>query len=348
MRSILTAAAIAGLAAVLLSLPLRSPDDAFFHAGTVALGALLAGAVLALVARGAGPARARRAAPIGALVLFALATIGAAVGETMLQRTIAFVVPLAAVVLGGTVLLVPLIERMPALPAWGPLLAVAVTVAAGLGLAGRGDAASGHLALPAVASTVAAGGTPSTTATATPTARAFRTPADLRGVTFAVGEGSEATFTVREKLANVPAPNDAVERTTALSGEIHLDGQPSGVTIDLRRLTSDQPRRDNFAQQSLFRNRPTATFTVPAITDLPATYAAGDTIKRSVPGTVQIGDTSAPLAFDVEARLDGEVLHILGRTSFRWADLQLTAPNTPTVQVQDEVRVEILLVARPR
>lgn len=347
MRSILTAAAIAGLAAVLLSLPLRSPDDAFFHAGTVALGALLAGAVLALVARTAGPAHARRAVVIAALVLFALAFAGAVAGESMLQRTIAFVVPLAGVVLGGTVLLTPLLERAPALPAWGPVVAIAITAAAGLGLAGRGDAASGHLSLPEQTG-AAASVTPPPTGTATPATRSFRAPADLRGVTFAVGEGSEATFTVREKLANLPAPNDAVERTSALSGEIHLDGQPSTVTIDLRRLTSDQPRRDNFAQQSLFRSRPTATFTVPAITNLPAPYAAGDTVKQQVAGTVQIGGVSAPLTFEVEARLDGEVLRILGRTSFHWADLQLTAPNTPTVQVQDEVRVEVLLVARPQ
>ena len=61
-----------------------------------------------------------------------------------------------------------------------------------------------------------------------------------QGITFVVSEGSEPTFTVEEQLVRLPLPNDAVMRTTALSGEVQLDGRPSVIEIDLQQLSSDQ------------------------------------------------------------------------------------------------------------
>ena len=40
----------------------------------------------------------------------------------------------------------------------------------------------------------------------------------MEGVTFTVGEGSKATFFVREELASVPLPFDAEVSTTATLG----------------------------------------------------------------------------------------------------------------------------------
>ncbi len=44
----------------------------------------------------------------------------------------------------------------------------------------------------------------------------------------------------------------AVMRTTALEGEIHLDGRPSMVNIDLHQLGSDQRLRDRYVRGSMF------------------------------------------------------------------------------------------------
>ena len=50
----------------------------------------------------------------------------------------------------------------------------------------------------------------------------------------------------------------------------------------------------------------------------------------------------------MEARDDGEVIFILGRTTFVWDDFQIPPPNIAGfVQVVDEVRVEVLLAVRP-
>jgi polyisoprenoid-binding protein YceI len=182
-----------------------------------------------------------------------------------------------------------------------------------------------------------------------PTASAGpRETGQVEGVTFVVGEGSEATFTVEEKLARLPLPNDAVVRTTALSGEVHLDGRPSVIEIDLHQLASDQSRRDNYIRTRMFPDHPVAIFTLDDAQPLPAGFADGDEVTAQVTGQLEIRGIQAPVTFTVEARDDGDVIFILGRTSFVWGDFQMTAPNiSGFVQVTEEVSVEILLAVRP-
>ena len=363
----LLAGAAAALIAALLSLPLRSPDDALLHTGSVAVTALIAG-VAAGALRGALTPRMFAAAWGGLFV----ATIAAlAAGEAMLERMLTFGAPLAAVVFGVSGAVVWYFGARPLrLPAIVPLGAAAIALGAGIALAGEGDAAGGRLELPpappaAVAATGAS--TPVSTAVAAPTSTAtvaaagasgsagssgsglasgaFTKPADLKGVRFAVGAGSQGTFTVNEKVAQFPAPNDAVMRSTALAGSVFLDGRPSSITLDLSTLSSDQRRRDDFIQQTLFRTSRSATFTVSALPSLPATYTPGQVLKVTVPGTLSINGADRAMSFDVEARLDGTRLNLVGRTSFVWADLGYRAPNTPAISVQDRVAVEVLLVA---
>ena len=179
-------------------------------------------------------------------------------------------------------------------------------------------------------------------ATSTPEALGPRETGQVDGVTFAVGQGSEATFTVEEKFARVTLPNDAVMRTTALSGQVHLDGRPSVVEIDLHRLSSDQSRRDGYVRTRMFPNDPIATFTLDDATPLPAGFTEGEPVTAQVTGQLQIRGVQAPVTFDVEARDDGDVIFILGRTSFVWDDFQIPPPNIAGfVQVVDEVRVEV-------
>lgn len=165
---------------------------------------------------------------------------------------------------------------------------------------------------------------------------------------FLIGDGSEATFTVNEKLAWLDLPNDAVMRTESLSGMVYLDGRPSAVDIDLHSLTSDSDRRDRYVRQRMFPNHPTATFTVADLGELPNPLPAGEVITREVAGELSIGGVVKPLTFAVEARRDPNALFILGRTTFTWADLEIPPPNIPgRIQVKDEVQVEVLLSAVP-
>ena len=173
-------------------------------------------------------------------------------------------------------------------------------------------------------------------------------PEAAAGTGFAIGEGSEATFTVNEKLAWLDLPNDAVMRTTGLSGTIYLDGQPSVIELDLHSMTSDSDRRDGYVRNRMFPDDRTATFTVTSLGDLPHPLPEGEEISREVQGELTIQGVTKPITFQVQARRDPDKLFVLGRTTFTWQELELPPPNIPgRIQVKDEVQVEALLSAVP-
>ena len=171
---------------------------------------------------------------------------------------------------------------------------------------------------------------------------------EYEGVTFIVSEGSEATFTVEEQLTRLPLPNDAVMRTTALSGEVHLDGRPSELQIDLHQLSSDQVWRDRYVRERMFPTSPIATFTVAGDQQAPEGLARGEEVTAQVAGSLEIRDVTVPLVFDVEARDDGKALFLVGRTVFTWDQLDISPPTASVVtSIEDEVRVEVLLALVP-
>ena len=175
-----------------------------------------------------------------------------------------------------------------------------------------------------------------------------RAAGDVEGITFAVGEGSEATFTVREELTSVPLPFDAVIRTTALTGDVHMDGRDSVIEIDLQQLRSDNTFRDRYIHSRMFGEHPTGVVTVRGVSDLPNGFAGGETVTGEVEGELQIRGVTVPLTFEVEARDDGDVVFVLGRTTFTWDELQIPKPTARSVvSLDDEVRVEVLLSVTP-
>ena len=149
-RAGLASGAVAAVAAALVQLPLHSPADVLFNAGTVTLGALATGAaagvIVGRVRERAGGLRLFYAAWAAAFVALVLAAVAA---ESQLDRTVGYVVPLGAIVLGTTGALTPRLARSSVVRRWRVVVAlVVVAVAVGAGLAGEGDTASGKLELP--------------------------------------------------------------------------------------------------------------------------------------------------------------------------------------------------------
>ena len=164
---------------------------------------------------------------------------------------------------------------------------------------------------------------------------------------YIVGEGSEITFTIEEELRGSPVRFDAVVFSTGLTGFANLDGSPSEVMLDLHSLESDQNYRDRYIRDRMFPNTPIAVVTVERLPDLPQGFFDGDETSGTLDGSLQIGETVTPLTFDVIARLDPGVVNVLGKTTFTWDELGLSTPVAgPVVYLAEEVRVEVLIVAR--
>lgn len=117
--------------------------------------------------------------------------------------------------------------------------------------------------------------------------------------------------------------------------------------VDVLSLSSDQRAHDEFVRKRLFPPHQYATFTFSDIDGLPASYTPGEAVRRRVQGTLNVRGVNGPLAFDVDGRIDGDTLHALARTTLRWSDFRLPAPNiAAVVKVADEIRVEMLIGAR--
>ena len=182
-----------------------------------------------------------------------------------------------------------------------------------------------------------------------PPAAFSRSMGEVEGVRFVVGPGSEATFSVDEELARVTVPNyEAVMRTDELSGEVRLDGGDSLVTVGLHRMTSDEANRDRYVQRRMFPNQPTAEVAFGDLTPLPDGFTDGDEVTADVEGTLRINGLDVPLTFEVEARDDGDLVYVVGRSSFTWDDIQEPVPTARiVVSVGDTVRVNVLLALTP-
>jgi polyisoprenoid-binding protein YceI len=96
-------------------------------------------------------------------------------------------------------------------------------------------------------------------------------------LTLEVTQATEARYIVREQLADLNFPSDAVGITDAVQGSIVLtsDGKvaadESRIVVDLRQLKSDRDMRDNYIRQMVLQTSryPNAEFVVKRIDGLP-------------------------------------------------------------------------------
>jgi polyisoprenoid-binding protein YceI len=169
-----------------------------------------------------------------------------------------------------------------------------------------------------------------------------------------VGGQSRATFRVREQLVGVQLPSDAVGTTDAVSGRIALRreggvaAEASRVSVDLRELRTDDPRRDSFIRQNTLQTGqfPLAEFIPRAAAGLPAPLPPSGEHAFRLSGTMAIRGVPKDVTWDVTARRSGTQLAARATTTVKFGDFGMAPPKAePVVLVVDEVRLELDLVA---
>ncbi len=146
----IVAGSIAAVVASLVSLPLRSPDDALLNSATVTLAALATGVAAGLLWRVVSPKRNGLHIFTGLWAgAFGVVAVISVAGETQLNNFIGFALPLAAIVFPVTGVLTILLPRSPLAGRWQTAaVAAVIALAVGIPLAGQGDQESGRLELP--------------------------------------------------------------------------------------------------------------------------------------------------------------------------------------------------------
>jgi polyisoprenoid-binding protein YceI len=229
-----------------------------------------------------------------------------------------------------------------------PLIAVIVAAGLLIGLATVGI----------IYFAVFAGSSPQKLGFTTPTPSASgsaASPASTPGVgTWTVTAGSQAGYRVREQLASLPAPNDAVGRTSAVTGTLTLTQSASGYSVtaasfsvDVSKLSSDQARRDQrIHSQGLESDRyPTATFRLATPIALPSDAASGQTINVSAIGALTLHGVTKTVTIPMAARLTGSKIELVGSITFPFSQFGMTAPSIGGfVSVQDNATMEFQLL----
>jgi polyisoprenoid-binding protein YceI len=167
------------------------------------------------------------------------------------------------------------------------------------------------------------------------TAAAALTSSEIPG-TWTVAAKSVAGYRVREQLAFLQAPSDAVGRTSQITGSATITGTAAALivgaatfTVDVQSLTSDQQMRDSHIQTLGLESAqfPKATFVLSSPVTLPSNAASGAELHVSLTGALTIHGTTKTETIPAQARLSGSEIEVVGSITFPWGDFNMQVPN---------------------
>src|SRR5438093_1984880 len=171
---------------------------------------------------------------------------------------------------------------------------------------------------------VFAGSSPQKLALSSPTATpsSDSTPSAAAG-SWTVASGSQAGYRVREQLAGLSAPSDAVGRTSSVHGSVTIAADGStysvtavSITVDVNTLTSDRSMRDQrIHRMGLESDRyPTATFVLSTPITLPADAGNGQAFQISATGKLTLHGVTRTVTIPIDARLSGSQIELVAPT----------------------------------
>lgn len=161
---------------------------------------------------------------------------------------------------------------------------------------------------------------------------------------------NEARYRVREQLANVSLPNDAVGATKEITGTIvgKLDGTivsaQSKFRVDMRTLKSDRDQRDNFLRRNVLETDkyPFAEFVPIEAPGLPLKLPADGKVEFKLVGDLTIRDVTKRVTWDAQGTVTGDEASGTAATRFNFAYFNLTRPSVPVVlSIEDNIILEI-------
>jgi polyisoprenoid-binding protein YceI len=157
-------------------------------------------------------------------------------------------------------------------------------------------------------------------------------------------------YRVREQLASLDSPNEAVGRSTAVTGTMEVAGdavEAVNIEADLTRLTSDEPRRDNaIRQRGLESERyPTATLELAEPIQLASTPVQGEEVRGQGKGRLTVHGVTREVDLDLQGRWNGSTIQVVGQLPVKMSDFQIQAPRFgPVVSIEDGLAVDLNLV----
>lgn len=174
-------------------------------------------------------------------------------------------------------------------------------------------------------------------------------PADTVHRFVVEGEGNAARYRVKEQLAGVNFPNDAVGETTEISGAIVLDAAgrvvaaQSRFTVQVGSLKSDRDRRDNYVRNRTLEaaQHPTVVLEPVEARGLPWPLPASGPVTFQLVGNLTVRGVTRPTTWEVTLNPAGSVITGTAATTFTFEEFTITKPRVAVVlSVDDVIRLE--------
>jgi polyisoprenoid-binding protein YceI len=198
---------------------------------------------------------------------------------------------------------------------------------------------------------------PTATPTSAPSSAAIATTTPAAtALSWTISDKSKATVRVREQLASLNFPSDAVLVATGAKGafQVNDDGTfapGSQITFDVSSLTSDQSQRDSFVKQTVLNTRqfPTATLVPTKATGLTLPLAATTHATFTLTAKLTIHGTTKDVTFTVDCTRSGGDLVATATLAptVKFGDFGMQQPAAPgrVLSVVDEIKLTVDLVA---
>lgn len=235
----------------------------------------------------------------------------------------------------------------------GLLLCVVMLFAAGCASAPAAPAATVEPTSVPPPTAVAPSPMPPTDSSTAPAATPGQTVEDSSGsvVTLeVVPDKSEARYRVREQLASLSLPSDAVGKTSAVTGTIvgKTDGSivssQSKFVVDLSTLKSDRSQRDNFLRRNVLETDqyPNATFVPTQATGLPSSFPSSGQASFKLTGDLTIRNVTKSVTWDVSCQGQNTEGLCHATTSFQFEYFNLTQPHVSIVlSIVNNITLEV-------
>jgi polyisoprenoid-binding protein YceI len=185
-------------------------------------------------------------------------------------------------------------------------------------------------------------------ATVSETVATTAAPADAGpdGV-WSVAADSTLGYRVQEVLGGIDV--EGAGRTSDVTGSLTIAGNQATAaefTVQMGSITSDSDRRDG-----QFRGRimsvdefPTATFVLTAPIDFGSVPAEGESLTATATGDLTLRGVTRSVTFDVEAKLEGGRIGVLGSIPILFSDYSIPDPSNGFAVVKDNGLLEFVLV----
>lgn len=161
-------------------------------------------------------------------------------------------------------------------------------------------------------------------------------------------KGNSARYFVREQLAGVSFPSNAVGLTNGVTGGIVLDDNgrvvpgESKFVVDVTKLKSDRDMRDGYIQRRTLETAtyPTVTLVPKEISGLTLPLPDSGRASFTVLGDLTVHGVTRPTMWAVTAFFRGGEIRGTASTGFTFADFQLQKPKVGSVlSVTDSIHL---------